>query len=115
MTSSSLAASPAVGRGVPGPAVGLFVQLGLSPTDAMAEAVALEISEQIQDYLDAAGISASQFARSMSRDPGQLRSLLDGQQVPTVRTLARIANAMAMDLQVRFVPRQRRHHHSPTT
>lgn len=59
---------------------------------------------QIREQLDAHDWSTRRLARVMETSPSTLYTILRGEHVPTLETVARAAAALGCTVELRFVP-----------
>lgn len=70
------------------------------------EATILEMTEAVWARLHASGFSKADLAKMLGVTPQYIRSALDGRRNLTIRSLARIADALGCDVRVRLVTKR---------
>lgn len=74
--------------------------------DYELEGVLLDVTEQIARALIAQGMKRSELAERLGTSRAYVTKLLDGQENMTLKTLVRVANALEMKVDTRFIPRE---------
>jgi transcriptional regulator with XRE-family HTH domain len=74
--------------------------------DYLYEGVVLELTEQIVARMKERGIRRSDLADRLGTSRAYVTKLLDGQDNMTLKTLARVANALEMKVDAKFIPRE---------
>ena len=67
----------------------------------------LDIEEALHTSMEAQGITRSELADRLGTSRAFITKLLGGQENLTLKTLVRVANALEMKVDARFVPRER--------
>lgn len=67
----------------------------------------LDIEEALHTSMEAQGITRSELAERLGTSRAYVTKLLDGQENMTLKTLVRVANALEMKVDAKFVPRER--------
>lgn len=65
----------------------------------------LEVEEAIHTSMEARGMSRSELAERLGTSRAFVTKLLGGQENLTLKTLVRVANALEMKVETKFVPR----------
>lgn len=65
------------------------------------ESMILDATELVYGLLDSRGISKAELARRLDRSKGYITQLLDGSRNMTLRTLADVAHAIGVQLEIR--------------
>lgn len=65
------------------------------------ESLILDATELVYGLLDSRGISKAELARRLDRSKGYITQLLDGSRNMTLRTLADVAHAIGVQLEIR--------------
>lgn len=66
----------------------------------------LDIEEALHTSMEAQGITRSELADRLGTSRAFITKLLGGQENLTLKTLVRVANALEMKVDTRFVPRE---------
>ena len=66
----------------------------------------LEVTEEIARGTDCAKHKRSELADRLGTSRAYVTKLLDGQENMTLKTLVRVANALEMKVDTRFIPRE---------
>jgi ribosome-binding protein aMBF1 (putative translation factor) len=67
----------------------------------------LDIEEALHTSMEAQGITRSELADRLGTSRAFITKLLGGQENLTLKTLVRVANALEMKVDAKFVPRER--------
>ncbi len=68
--------------------------------------VLLDVTEEIARGLVARNMKRSELAERLGTSRAYVTKLLDGQENMTLKTLVRVANALEMKVDTRFIPRE---------
>src|SRR4029079_17159482 len=68
--------------------------------------VLLDVTEEIARGLIARSMKRSELAERLGTSRAYVTKLLDGQENMTLKTLVRVANALEMKVDTRFIPRE---------
>jgi transcriptional regulator with XRE-family HTH domain len=74
--------------------------------DYELEWLLLDLNEAITNGMDRARLSRAQLAERLGTSRAYVTKLLDGQENMTLKTLVRVANALEMKVDTRFIPRE---------
>jgi transcriptional regulator with XRE-family HTH domain len=66
----------------------------------------LDLNEAIAGGMERASLSRSELAERLGTSRAYVTKLLDGQENMTLKTLVRVANALEMKVDTRFIPRE---------
>jgi transcriptional regulator with XRE-family HTH domain len=75
--------------------------------DYIYEGIVLDLTEQIAARLIDTGMRRSELAERLGTSRAYVTKLLDGQENMTLKTLVRVANALEMKVETKFIPRER--------
>lgn len=81
---------------------------GARDPEVQLEELILDINEQIVERMQASGLRRSDLADRLGTSRAFVTKLLDGHENLTLKTLARVANALEMKVDLRLRPRERR-------
>ena len=68
------------------------------------------VSEMISEKMKKHGVSRAELARRLNKKPSQITAILRGTQNVTLRTLAAIAYALDLKVEMKMIPNECRHY-----
>jgi len=84
-----------------------FIEENQHTPEFEVEGLLLDLNAQISSAMQVHDVSRSELAARLGTSRAYVTKLLDGQENMTLKTLVRVANALEMKVDAKFVPRER--------
>jgi transcriptional regulator with XRE-family HTH domain len=91
----------------PGERLRRFIDDNRHTPEFEVEGLLLDLNAQISSAMQLHDVSRSELAERLGTSRAYVTKLLDGQENMTLKTLVRVANALEMKVDAKFVPRER--------